>query len=211
MAKKPLPDLPVSANNPCPFLRGLVCAGELADDVEPLGQVATTIVRCAHTGDGEPELPRLAIMGVALIANGLGPLSIYRTAKHGVRLDALRGGPLDKKGVGSGILDQHGIVDPGNLARLATFGSPKTRADGTQELGFDLAELTEFMNANFARAIGHRRRIDRKLMNGEWPELLKVMGIDGLGGRYLSFHDVEVLFTERRFPQRMSDQFEAEQ
>lgn len=207
MAKKSLPELPVSANNPCPFLRGLVCADELADDVEALGQVGSNIVRCAHTGDGQPELPRLAIMGVALIANGLGPLSIYQSAKNGVRLNELRGGPLDKKGVGSGILDQHGVINLENLARLATFGSQKTHADGTQELGLDLAELTEFMNANFARAVGHRRRIDRKLMNGEWPELLKVIGIDGPDGRFLSFHDVEVLFTERRFPQRMSDQF----
>jgi hypothetical protein len=32
------------------------------------------------------------------------------------------------------------------------------------------------MDANFARAAGRRRRIDRRLMNGEWPILLQVMG-----------------------------------
>lgn len=40
------------------------------------------------------------------------------------------------------------------------------------------------MNANFERAKGHRRAIDRKLMNGEWPVLL---GYHGQGrGRALS-------------------------
>jgi hypothetical protein len=60
------------------------------------------------------------------------------------------------------------------------------------------------MDANFKRAAGQRRAIDRALMNGEWPVLLKVMGKNAVGGRYLSCAEVSTLFTERKLPQRMS-------
>jgi len=35
MNEKQAKSFPVSANNPCPFLRGLVAEGTLADDIEP--------------------------------------------------------------------------------------------------------------------------------------------------------------------------------
>ena len=41
-------------------------------------------------------------------------------------------------------------------------------------------------------------------MIGEWPVLLKVMGKEGSAGRYLSLRDVEELFSNRRFPERMN-------
>ena len=66
-----------------------------------------------------------------------------------------------------------------------------------------LEEITTFMDANFKRAQGTRRRIDRALMNGEWPVLLRVMGKKGTGGRYLSVADVEELVVQRRLPERM--------
>ena len=59
------------------------------------------------------------------------------------------------------------------------------------------------MDANYARAEGHRRLIDRQLMNGEWPVLLDVMGKDGKHGRYLSLREIRALFVERRLPARM--------
>lgn len=40
-------------------------------------------------------------------------------------------------------------------------------------------------------------------MNGEWPVVLKVMGKDGPGGRYLSLADVQRLFVEQQLPERM--------
>lgn len=40
-------------------------------------------------------------------------------------------------------------------------------------------------------------------MDGEWPVLLKVMGKDGPGGRYLALAEVRDLFERRRLPQRM--------
>lgn len=45
------------------------------------------------------------------------------------------------------------------------------------------------MDASFKRAAGRRRRIDRALMNGEWPVLLKVVGKGEPGDRSLSLAD----------------------
>ncbi len=193
----------VSPNNPCPFLRALVSEGLLPDDVAPLSTVSRTIVKVAKAGDGAPALPAAVIRAIALVANGVGPLQLARNGLGGLQLDGLRGGPLDKKGVGSGILDAQGIVVDAELARLETFATRKVDADGKAEAGLDLAELTRMMDANFERAAGRRRKIDRRLMDGEWPVLLKVMGKDGRGGRYLSVKELRQLFRERTLPARM--------
>ena len=194
---------PVSPQNPCPFLRALVAEGLLNDSCEPLGHLASTIREVARTGDGQPDLSYAAIVLIALIANGLTPQRLARTAIRGVQLSALRGGPLDKKGAGSGILDQTGAFDPGQLDRMASFGSRKLDADGGVEIGLNLAEITRFMDANFARAEGRRRKIDRRLMDGEFPILLRVMGKQGRDERFLSVAEVKTLFAERRLPERM--------
>jgi hypothetical protein len=193
----------VSPNNPCPFLRALVQQGLLSNDVAVLGDVASAIVKVAKAGEGSPKVPGPAIQAIGLIANGLGPTAIARNAVRGVKLNALRNGPLDKKGVGSRILNARGVVSPAQLERLTEFASDKVAADGTVEPGLDAADLKRMMDANFARAEGHRRAIDRALMDGEWPILLKVMGKRGKAGRYLSLADVRTLFVDRAFPARM--------
>jgi hypothetical protein len=96
----------------------------------------------------------------------LNPLQLARTAVRGLHLSALRGGPLDKKGAGSGILDQSSAFDQDQLDRMASFGSQKLDAVGGADIGLNLAEITRFMDANFARAEGRRRKIDRRLMDG---------------------------------------------
>ena len=194
----------VSPNNPCPFLRALVAQGLLPDDKAALGEVARTIVAVAKAGEGSPDLPPAAIRAIALIANGLGPVQATRNALGGVRLDALRGGPLDKQGAGSGILDAQARINHAQLDRLDEFAGDKIGADGGVERGLDAADLTRMMDANFERAAGRRRRIDRRLMDGEWPILLQVMGKPGQGGRYLSVAEVRQLFAERRLPERMT-------
>lgn len=195
--------MPVSANNPCPFLRGLVAQGKLADGTVPLEKLTDVVVQAARSGEGQPELGAKLISLVALVANGISPFTLLRTKRYGVRLNELRDGPLNKKGVGSGVLDQHGKVSHSQLERLKEFAQQKQAHDGTSELGLEQAELTSFMDANFARAKGNRRFIDRSLMNGEWPVLLQVMGKEGPNGRYLSIRDVEVLLIEHRFPPHM--------
>jgi len=203
------PPIAVSGNNPCPFLRALVASGQLSDGTEPLTKVAAVIVETAGAGDGHPGLPAVAIVGIGLVANGIGPLSLIDSTLRGLKLDALRGGPLDKKGVGSAILDAQGEVDLRELARLRKFASAKVGDDGKSELGLALPELRAFMDANYARAAGRRRIIDRALMNGEWPVLLQVMGKECASGRYLSLRDVRTLFTKRRLPARMTRRLRA--
>jgi hypothetical protein len=195
--------LPVSPQNPCPFLRALVSEGLLSDAYEPLKHLSDTIRTVARTGDGAPAIDALPILLIALIANGLSPPKLLHTAVHGVQLSALRGGPLDKKGAGSGILDQSSRFDQSQLDRMATFGSDKVDADGTAETGLNLAEITKFMDANFARAKGRRRMIDRRLMDGEYPILLRVIGKQGRDERYLSIAELKTLMAERRLPDRM--------
>lgn len=196
----------VSPNNPCPFLRALVSEGLLPDDVASLGEVTDVITRVAKTGDGHPNLPGAAIRAIAAGANGLNPLQVVHNAKDGVQLNALRNGPLDKKGVGSGILDAEANVVKTELDRLDEFASEKVSASGESERGLNLNELVHMMNENFKRAAGRRRVIDRFLMDGEWPILLKVMGKSGKNGRYLSVDEVRQLFLKRKLPERMMSQ-----
>ena len=186
-----------------------MASGELADGREPLEKVAAVIVATARAGDGQPELPGSAIFAVGLVANGLSPSALIDTKLHGMKLNALRGGPLDKQGAGSGLLDAHGEVDAKEVARLKKFAKAKLGADGSSELGLGLPELRTYMDANFERAAGRRRRVDRALMIGEWPVLLKVMGKEGSSGRYLSLQDVVELFTHRRLPERMNQRLPA--
>lgn len=201
----------VSPDNPCPFLRALVSQGQLPNGEVPLGEVARVVVEVAAAGDSKEKLPAAAVVAIALAANGLSPLQLARNALGGVTLNALRNGPLDKKGAGSGILDAKAKVNPAELARLDEFASDKLDADGKVERGLDLAEITRMMDANFERAAGRRRLIDRKLMDGEWPILLKVMGKQGskqggksgMAGLYLSLKEVAELFEERTLPKRM--------
>jgi hypothetical protein len=193
----------VSPNNPCPVLRALVQQDLLKNNINSIGDVTSAVEKLAKAGDGSPDLPSLAIRAIAVIANGLGPLSVAQTSLNGLRLVGLRNGPLDKKGVGSGILDAHAHINEVELERLKSYASKKKASDGTVELGLDDAELIKMMDDNFERAEGKRRLLDRELMDGEWPVLLKVMGKDGKAGRYLSYTEVRSLFVDRVFPERM--------
>ena len=193
----------VSPNNPCPFLRALVAEGLLDDRRATIGDAADTINRVAATGVGSPQLPSLAIRLIALLSNGLGPGAVLASAIHGFKLNKLRNGPLDKKGAGSRILSARGQINESELDRLKEFASPKESAGSRKEPGLDEAELKAMMDANYERAEGHRRLVDRQLMNGEWPILLEVMGKEGKNGRYLSLKEIRTLFVQRKLPARM--------
>jgi hypothetical protein len=141
---------------------------------------------------------------IAMIANGLSPLRLTHNVREGVQLDTLRCGPLYKRGAGSRILDAAGHVDEGELARLDQFAADKVDASsGAVERGLGIEQLRVMMDANFARAAGTRRWIDRRLMEGEWPILLRVMGKASVQGRYLSVAELRTLIVDRRLPQRI--------
>ena len=194
----------VSPNNPCPFLRALVAQGLLDNRVATVGHATEVIERVAATGEGNPSLPSLAVRLIALLSNGLSPGTVLETGLHGVKLSKLRNGPLDKKGVGSRILDSKAQVNSSELDRLKEFASRKISRNGIKELGLDAQELESMMDANYERAGERSRLIDRHLMKGEWPPLLEVMGKDGQDGRYLSLREIKALFAKRRLPSRMT-------
>ncbi len=165
----------------------------------------STLAQTVQAASGKTGLAKVSVgiktRLVALVANGLNPFRLIRSWWSGATLDELRDGPLDKHGVGSRILDAEAHVHEDEIARLATFG--KERRDpmgGGVEIGLNAGEIVTYMNANFARAKGHRRAIDRKLMEGEWPVLLDIMGKGAGEERYLSVAEVRTLFTERRLP-----------
>lgn len=195
---------PVSAGNPCPFLRALVAQGLINDDFQPVGRLSDTICRISRIGEGGKPLPFALVALIALVANGLSPVQIYRNAQSGVHLSGLRGGPLDKRGAGSRVIGVNGEVNEAELDRLAGFGSMKTDVAGETEPGLDAAEIKRFLEANWERAAGNRRAIDRKLMDGEWPVLLQVLGKQGTAGRYLAVADIRRLVVDKALPERIA-------
>ena len=194
----------VSPNNPCPFLRALVATGFIDGHIVPLPTLARTIVAATGKAGLRRKLAALNTCLVAVVANGLSPLRQLRNAWFGPELDALRDGPLDKHGAGSRILDASAEVNQTELARLVEFGKDRPDPSGGTERGLNSHDITAYMNANFARAKGARRRIDRLLMNGEWPVLLDIMGKGEGEQRYLSVAEIRTLFTERRLPDRIA-------
>jgi hypothetical protein len=193
-----------SPSNPCPMLRALVSNGHLPTEgatLKALGDIAARLSGSAHTPN---RTTGVLTKFVAMIANGLNPVIMVRNLLRGVRFDQLRDGPLDKHGVGSGVLDALGEVNLANLDRLAQFASDKTDLTGATEQGLDGNEIVILMDANCARAGTKRRAIDRLLMDGEFPLLLKIMGKDGTKGRYLSLIELRTLIIDQRLPARVS-------
>jgi hypothetical protein len=199
----PAGQIPVSPNNPCPFLRALVAGGFVGGHVVPLATLASTIAAASGTTGLNRTMVGVETRQVALIANGLGPLRLLRSWWSGAVLDELRNGPLDKRGAGSRILSATAEVDEAEIARLAGFGKDYPDPSGGTERGLTAPEITTYMDANFARAKGNRRWYDRLLMNGEWPVLLNIMGKGEGEQRYLSVAEVRTLFVDRLLPDRI--------
>ena len=195
--------IPVSPSNPCPFLRGLVAGGYVGGHVVALPKLTATVEAATGEKGLKERMAGLEIYLVALIANGLSPLRLLKSWWSGAVLDELRNGPLDKHGAGSRILGVNDQVDQSEITRLDGFGSDYTNPNGGIERGLNSQQITDYMDANFARAEGHRRPIDRRLMNGEWPVLLNIMGKGEGNDRYLSVEEVRTLFVDRLFPQRI--------
>src|SRR5579872_5349554 len=97
--------IPVSPNNPCPFLRGLVAGEYVGGHVVPLPKLTATIESATGAKGLKKRMVGSEIYLVALIANGLSPLRLLKSWWSGAVLDQLRNGPLDKHGAGSRILD----------------------------------------------------------------------------------------------------------
>jgi hypothetical protein len=203
------PQIPVSPDNPCPFLRGLVANGYVDGHTVPLPKLTGTIEAATGEKGVKKRIAGTKIYFVALIANGFHPLRVFNSWWSGADLDELRNGPLDKHGVGSRILTVDGQVDESEIERLATFGSDYTDPNGGTERGLNARQITAYMDANFARGKGHQRPWYRFMMNAEFPVLLNIMGKGEGDDRYLSIAEVRTLFVERKFPARIVAQLAA--
>ena len=195
----------VSPDNPCPFLRAAVAGHYIDPHTEPVSRVADLIAEASGGSPANRRKVRIGSVAIAAVANGMGPLAVLHNLADGLHADALRGGPLDKQGAGSRILDSQGELTPAELDRLDEFAADFQRPDGGgTERGLGLPQLRTMMDSNYARAAGARRKVDRLLMNGEWPVLLSVMGRGEGDGAYLSLAEVRVLFAERKLPARIA-------
>ena len=195
--------IPVSPNNPCPFLRALVANGYVGGHVVPLSQISEMVgLASGETGSAQNEV-RLKTRMVAVIANGLGPLRVLKSATSGAVLDELRDGPLDKHGGGSRILDVDAKVHEDEIARLAGFGKDRKDPAGGIERGLTANEIDTYMKANIKRDGDAARWYFPILMKGEWPVLLKILGKGNGEDRYLSVDEVRTLFVEKRLPERI--------
>ncbi|MEH2540037.1 MULTISPECIES: hypothetical protein [unclassified Bradyrhizobium] len=195
---------PVSPNNPCPFLRALVANGYIDGHVVPLSQLSEMIgLASGETGSAQKEVRRKAWM-VAVIANGLGPLRVLKSATSGAVLDELRNGPLDKHGGGSRILDAEANVHEDQIERLASFSKDCKDPAGGIEIGLTAKEIEAFIADNIKRDGDAARWYFPILMKGEWPVLLKILGKGEGEARYLSVAEVRTLFVEKRLPERIT-------
>ena len=196
--------IPVSPNNPCPFLRALVANGYVGGHVVPLSKLSEIVGDASgQTGLGEKKV-RLATWLVAVIANGLGPLRVLKSAFSGAVLDQLRDGPLDKHGGGSRILDVDARVHEDEIARLAGFGKDRKDPAGGIERSLTAKEIDTFMKANLKRDGDAAHWYYPMLMKGEWPVLLDILGKGEGDARYLSVAEVRTLFVDRRLPDRVA-------
>jgi hypothetical protein len=200
----PAGQFPVSPNNPCPFLRALVANGYVGGHVVPLSQLSEMIGLASGETGAQQKKVRLETWMVAVIANGLEPLRVFKSATAGAVLDELRNGPLDKHGGGSRILDADAKVHEEQIDRLATFGKDCKDPSGGIELGLTAKEVEAFMAANIERDGAAAHWYFPILMKGEWPVLLKILGKGEGEARYLSVAEVRTLFTERRLPERIT-------
>jgi hypothetical protein len=201
--------IPVSPNNPCPFLRALVAGGFVDGGSVPLSKLSGTIEAASGERGLRRIMARSAAFGIALVANGFSPSRLWSSLWSGAVLDHLRNGPLDKHGGGSRILDAEAHVHEDQINRLADFSSDWPNPAGGYERGLNKQQICTFMRANLKRD-DNRRWYFPILMRGEWPVLLRVMGKGKRSNRYLSVAEVRTLVVERRFPARIVARLTAE-
>jgi hypothetical protein len=192
------PQIAVSPDNPCPFLRALVANGYVDGHIAPRSKLAETIVAASgKTGLAEIQA-KVETFVVTFVANG------SKTTLAGLVLDELRNGPLDKHGAGSRILGVDAQVHEDEIERLASFGQECNNPAGGTERGLTAKQIDAFMAANMKRAGDAARFYYPKLMEKEWPVLLDFMGKGEGDQRYLSVADIRTLVVDRRLPDRVT-------
>ena len=198
------PQIAVSPNNPCPFLRALVANGYVGGHIVPLSKLAETIeARQRRTGAGGDHGEAGNLL-VALIANGLSPVpraeKRHRQARCSTSCATVRSTSTAPVRASSAST-RRCIMD--EIDRLATFGKTCNDPAGGTERGLTAKEIDTFMAANLKRAGDAAHWYYPMLMKGEWPVLLDILGKGEGDARYLSVAEVRTLFVERRLPDRI--------
>jgi hypothetical protein len=184
-------------------LRAVVAAGYIDGHRQPLAGIDRVVVEAINPKSPGRSVVRAATFLVATVGNGLKLSRIVNNILYGFAPDELREGPIDKRGAGSRILNHHGKVNEEELARLDQYAVDQVSASGESERGLGASQIDAMMKANYQRAKGSRRRVDRLLMQGEWPILLRVMGVPGANGEFLSLREIRTLFVSRSLPTRV--------
>lgn len=187
-----------SKDIPCPFLRALDHAGHIGAQV-PIGPFIELVLRAGALRGADALRLRLALPGVAALANGL--RNVARNVLHGFRPHDLRQGPLDKGGGGSRIFSQDGSFNEAELQRFEGFGA---LCGQPPVPGWRMAEIERYLDANQARNRAEGRGggfVERHvLMEGELPTLLLLLGQGEGAERYLPASVVRALYQDQKLP-----------
>jgi len=97
----------------------LPAGSRLYRHVVPLSKLAETIELASGEQGLKETMVGLETKMVAMVANGLNPFRLVKSATEGAVLDELRNGPLDKHGAGSRILGVDAQVHLDEIDRLA--------------------------------------------------------------------------------------------
>src|SRR5258705_473986 len=120
--------IPVSPNNPCPFLRALVANGYVGGHVVPLSKLSEMIgAASGETGSAKKKVG-LENWMVAVIANGLGPLGVLRS----VTSASLKSGPCSSSG-GCPSGSPHGCRSRPRAEHHLNSGVPGTKASNAAQ------------------------------------------------------------------------------
>ncbi len=148
----------------------------------------------------------VAAAAVALVGNGFNPVRLARNLLT-LSFDPtkLTGGPLDKSGGDTGILQDlgDGTFSKAQFDRMFTrFGQTFTAENGTKERGLDASALEALINANQAERNGNL--IMKVIALFELPNALKLYARrdQTTGTKYLSESDLLAFFKDMKFPAR---------
>lgn len=194
---------------PCPWLRSAMNPeNSAATGLPPLEAGQTSLVNVYEQVRAQGGSRQLGVVasGIALIANGFNPVRLLRNLLT-LSFDPtkLTGGPVDKPGGDTGILQDlgDGTFSQTLFDRMFDrFSKTYTREDGTTERGLSRAALKQVIDANHAERKG--TLITHVIALGELPPALGLYGhTDAITGeKYLSEKDLLGLFRDMKFPDR---------
>ena len=201
-----MPDTPqvaVSANNPCPFLRALVANGTVGGHIVPLSKLRDVIEAASGKQGAEKTKAGIATYLIALIANGFA---------HVPRQRRVRGRSLTSCATARSTSTAPDRASSAWMRRCIWTRSTVSRPSATTAKIHPAAPSVACRRRRStpswrqtSSVPGIRRNgPTRYMMKGEWPVLLDILGKGEGDARYLSVAEVRTLFVDRRLPDRIA-------